>query len=416
MTSAEVGARSPTRRSSRRALDARGRRARGRGACTSATASSRRRRRARGRDRARCSSRATASAAPAGVRAIRDARGPARRLTRAAYPLSADDDDRARAPRRSFPSAPELPDGVEPRARRRAWPPWTAVVALVAGFAGALVGALVSASIAVAFGAELRRPAARRRHRRDGRAGPLPHRQRAAVRAACPGASAPAHFGLRPTRLWPAIGWAVARLRRASCVFTAACRRRSSAAARTTTSSPRSSASTTAPPRWSRWRPRRGHRAGRRGVLLPRLLLRRAAQLARPVAGGDRHRPRLRRDPRRLGAVAFLLPLAFFGFVAVPDLRSGPARCIPCIALHCANNSIAFGVDAGLDVADPGAARRRRSRSSAVALAVRASGRRARRRPRRRPPLTRDAPAAPRAPSATACGVAAAYAGTLRAQ
>jgi membrane protease YdiL (CAAX protease family) len=41
--------------------------------------------------------------------------------------------------------------------------------------------------------------------------------------------------------------------------------------------------------------------------------------------------------------VAFLLPLGFFGFVLCL-LRERTGSLYPCMALHCANNSLAFGV------------------------------------------------------------------------
>src|SRR3954451_16288844 len=57
------------------------------------------------------------------------------------------------APQPQFLEAPELPDGVQ-RRRQPRWAPWMSVAALVAGFAGALFGALVLGVIAVAFGAD----------------------------------------------------------------------------------------------------------------------------------------------------------------------------------------------------------------------------------------------------------------------
>src|SRR4051812_37160428 len=57
------------------------------------------------------------------------------------------------APQPQFLDSPELPESAEPRSGPR-WSPWMSVVALVAGFAAALFGALVLGVIAVAFGAD----------------------------------------------------------------------------------------------------------------------------------------------------------------------------------------------------------------------------------------------------------------------
>jgi membrane protease YdiL (CAAX protease family) len=56
------------------------------------------------------------------------------------------------------PERPELPDGVEPTPVRPRWKPHTAWLALLAGFGGALVGALVLGVIAALFGASITDP------------------------------------------------------------------------------------------------------------------------------------------------------------------------------------------------------------------------------------------------------------------
>jgi hypothetical protein len=60
----------------------------------------------------------------------------------------------------SFGVAPELPAGIErpPPPERPRWKPWTAWVALVAAFAGALMGALIVGIIGAAAGASLSDP------------------------------------------------------------------------------------------------------------------------------------------------------------------------------------------------------------------------------------------------------------------
>ena len=58
------------------------------------------------------------------------------------------------------PDPPELPEGVEPTSGRPRWPPWTSFVALIAAFGGALGGGLVVAVIAAIAGADLANPPA----------------------------------------------------------------------------------------------------------------------------------------------------------------------------------------------------------------------------------------------------------------
>jgi uncharacterized protein len=109
------------------------------------------------------------------------------------------------APPDTFLDAPELPEGVESRPRP-GWRPWTSWVALVAGFAGALIGALVIGVIAAALGASFDDPP------------PAVTILGTLVQDACLIGSAlvfarlasaprPWQFGLRPTRFWPALGW-----------------------------------------------------------------------------------------------------------------------------------------------------------------------------------------------------------------
>src|SRR3954451_2942847 len=111
------------------------------------------------------------------------------------------------APQPPFLDAPQPPADSAARPRPR-WPPWWSVLALVAGFAAALFGALVLGVIAVAFGADFKH-------------------QPASVQilativqdvcligsailfARMAGRVGPGDFGLRPTRLLPAIGWAL---------------------------------------------------------------------------------------------------------------------------------------------------------------------------------------------------------------
>jgi membrane protease YdiL (CAAX protease family) len=103
---------------------------------------------------------------------------------------------------------PELPDGGRDGARP-GWRPWSAVLALIAGFGGALFGALVLGVIgAAATGATFANPP-----------GWVNIAATIVQDASLIGAALlfarawatprPAHFGLRPTRVWRAIGYAV---------------------------------------------------------------------------------------------------------------------------------------------------------------------------------------------------------------
>jgi membrane protease YdiL (CAAX protease family) len=108
----------------------------------------------------------------------------------------------------SFGIAPELPEGVErkppPEAPR--WKPWMAWVALIAAFGGALMGALIVGVIGAVAGADISDPT------------PAVNISATVVQdlsfigaallfAGIAGRPLPEQFGLRPTRLWSAVGW-----------------------------------------------------------------------------------------------------------------------------------------------------------------------------------------------------------------
>ncbi|HVP01522.1 MAG TPA: CPBP family intramembrane glutamic endopeptidase [Solirubrobacteraceae bacterium] len=101
---------------------------------------------------------------------------------------------------------PELPEGVSPTPVGPRWRAWTAWVALVAGFAGAIAGAIALAIVAAALGASLESPP------------PSVNILGTVIQDLClvgaaifmarlGGRPRPWDFGLRPTRLWPAVGW-----------------------------------------------------------------------------------------------------------------------------------------------------------------------------------------------------------------
>jgi membrane protease YdiL (CAAX protease family) len=117
----------------------------------------------------------------------------------------------APAPPPSLHEAPELPEGIERPSRpdRPGWKPWTAWVALVAGFGAALVGAAIVGIVGAAAGASFSDPT------------PAVNIGATIVQDLCLVAAAilfagmagrplPAQFGLRPTPPLKALGWMVA--------------------------------------------------------------------------------------------------------------------------------------------------------------------------------------------------------------
>jgi uncharacterized protein len=106
------------------------------------------------------------------------------------------------------PDPPEVPEGIEVR-RVPAWKPWTSVLALVAGLGGALVGGLVVYVIAAIAGAGLDDPPASvdisATFLQD-----FSFIASAIVFASMVTRPRPWHFGLRETRVAPAVGYVVA--------------------------------------------------------------------------------------------------------------------------------------------------------------------------------------------------------------
>ncbi|MEA2227495.1 MAG: protease family protein [Solirubrobacteraceae bacterium] len=242
------------------------------------------------------------------------------------------------APPESFLTAPELPEGVDPRPHPR-WPPWTSVLALITALLAALMGALVIGGVASLFGGGFDSPGATI-------FGTLFQDLCLIASAllfarATGGRPRPWQFGLRPTRLWPAIGWMLATWV-GFYAFTAA------------------------------WvailglNPQADKLPEQLGVDDSTAALIGAAFLvavAAPVAEEFFFRGFLFNALRNWRGVwpaalitglvfgvihagssdpAFLAPLAFFGFgLCMLYVRTGSLY--PCIALHCANNAIAFG-------------------------------------------------------------------------
>ena len=206
------------------------------------------------------------------------------------------------------------------------WRPITSLFALLAGFGGAIVGAIVVGLIAGLFGASLTDPP------------PSVAIIGTVVQDVCLVAAAlffarlaarprPSHFGLRAARLWPAVGWA-ALAYATFYAFTAAWVAllgtkpvdenlpKQLGADKSTVAliAVALLVSVVAPMC--------------RGVLLPRLLLRRAAQLER-AGRHAHHRAGLRRHPRRVGPVG--VPAARWRSSArrCAGCASGRGRCIP---------------------------------------------------------------------------------------
>jgi CAAX protease family protein len=243
----------------------------------------------------------------------------------------------------SFNVAPELPEGVhrpDPPERQR-WRPWTAWVALIAGLGGALMGALVIAVIAAIAGGDF------------SDATPAVNISATMVQDLCmigaavlfasmAGRPRPEQFGLRSTPLGPALGWMAATYA-AFWVFTAIWVAALGVKSDTEKlpkelGADRSTVallavaflvSVLAPIAEEFFF--RGYFYGAlrnwRG-LLP------AAVLTGLVFGGIH---------AGSAEVAFLVPLAVFGF-ALCLLRERTGSLYPCLALHCVNNSLAFGV------------------------------------------------------------------------
>ncbi len=115
----------------------------------------------------------------------------------------------AATPARAHPApplVPELPEGVEPTPVGPGWKAWMAFAALVAGFAAAILAAVVLGLFSSIFGSSLSDPP------------PSVNIIATVLQGGClilaaylfarvAGHSKPWDFGLRPTRFLPAVGW-----------------------------------------------------------------------------------------------------------------------------------------------------------------------------------------------------------------
>jgi membrane protease YdiL (CAAX protease family) len=239
--------------------------------------------------------------------------------------------------------APELPAGVErpPKPEEQRWRPWTAWVALIAAFAGALAGGLVIGAIGAAAGASFDDPT------------PAINITATLVQDGCligaavlfagmGGRVDPRQFGLRPTHPWRALGW-MAAVFVAFYVFTVIW-----------------VAIVGGDPNDEKLPDELGANDSTFALLAVAFLVSVVAPIAEEFFFRGFFFGALRNWrgvwPAAIitglvfGAIhvgsadaEFLLPLAFFGF-ALCVLRERTGSLYPCIVLHCANNSIAFGV------------------------------------------------------------------------
>jgi uncharacterized protein len=243
----------------------------------------------------------------------------------------------------SFGLAPELPEGVErpPPVERPRWKAWMGWVGLVAAFGGALMGALIVGVIGAAAGADIDDPTPAVNISativQD-----LSFMGAAILFASIAGRPLPEQFGLRRTRFWPAVGWIVLTFV-GFYVFTLIwvsilgtdpddTKLPDELGVKDSTLALLAVAflvSVVAPI---------AEEFFFRGFFFTALRawkgLWPAAILTGLVFGGI-----------HLGSAeaAFLLPLAFFGFcLCLLYHRTGSLY--PCIALHCMNNSLAFGI------------------------------------------------------------------------
>ena len=243
----------------------------------------------------------------------------------------------------SFDVAPELPEGVErpPRPERPRWKPWMALAALVAAFGGALFGALVIGVIGSAAGSSFTDPSPAVSISstivQD-----LSFIGAALLFANISARPLPEQFGLRPTRFWPAVGWMAAAFA-AFYAFTLVW-----------------VAILGVSPDDTKLPDELGVKDSTYALLAVAFLVAVVAPMAEEFFFRGFFYGTLRNWkgpwPAALltglvfGAIhfgsaeaAFLLPLGFFGF-SLCLLRERTGSLYPGIALHCMNNSLAFGV------------------------------------------------------------------------
>jgi membrane protease YdiL (CAAX protease family) len=237
------------------------------------------------------------------------------------------------------PELPELPEGAGPRDPR--WPAWTAPVALLAGFVAALIGAIMLAAVAGASGADIDNlpPGVE--------IGATVFQDLALIASAVLFARLwrrprPWHFGLRRTRLWPAVGWTMlvwAGFFAVSAIWIAALGIHDRDELPEQLGADKSTAALVAVAALVCIVAPIAEEFFFRGYFFTALRTWRGPWLAAVLTGlvfGAIHF-----SPDR--PAAFLLPLAVFGFgLCLLYWRTGSLY--PCMALHALNNSLALGV------------------------------------------------------------------------
>jgi uncharacterized protein len=246
----------------------------------------------------------------------------------------------------SFGVAPELPDGIERPPRpdppgQPGWRPWTAWVALVAAFGAALMGALLIGAIAAIAGASFDDPPPAVNITAT-IAQDLCLVVAALLFAGLAGRPRPGQFGLRPTNPWRALGWMAAAFV-AFYLFTVIW-----------------VAIVGGNPNDEKLPDELGANDSTVALLAVACLVSVVAPVAEEFFFRGFFYGALR-NWRGVWPAAvitglvfggihagsadaeFLPPLAFFGF-SLCLLRERTGSLYPCIVLHCANNSLAFGV------------------------------------------------------------------------
>jgi membrane protease YdiL (CAAX protease family) len=242
------------------------------------------------------------------------------------------------------PDPPEVPEGIEVR-RVPPWRPWSSVLALVAGLGGALVGGIAVYLVATIAGADLGNPPASV----DISATVL--QDFAFVTAAIVFASMvtrprPWHFGLRATRLWPAVGYVVGGyfvFLGIAAVWSSALNLHEKDDVVNQLGADSSTVALVAVTIIVCVIAPMAEEFFFRGYFFGALRNWRGVWPAAVITGivfGGIH--------AGSAPIGFLVPLAFFGFLLC--LVYDRTRSLyPCMALHCINNSIAFGVGENWD-------------------------------------------------------------------
>jgi membrane protease YdiL (CAAX protease family) len=242
-------------------------------------------------------------------------------------------------PTLALPDPPEVPDGIEVR-RVPPWKPWSSALALIAGLGGALAGGLVVYVIAIIAGASLDDPPPAV----DISATLLQDVAfvaSAIVFASMVARPRPWHFGLRPTRIWPALGYVVGGyliFLAAAAAWSAALNLHETDDVVEQLGADESAIALVAVTILVCVVAPMAEEFFFRGYFFGALRNWRGVWPAAVITGlvfGGIH----------VGSapIGFLVPLAFFGLILCL-IYHWTRSLYPCMALHCVNNSIAFGV------------------------------------------------------------------------